>query len=174
MQTLQVCPLYSCNSSPEDLQESYNVNKGINSDANLLHSLFIIDVIYIYIHLSSSRNVESKQLARMQSPSFDNTVQFTGTPKSSDISLHEWHYQHLSVSISSPFLVIHEGHKLLVLFKCNTKYNLPKIPHLPSRMSNVLTVPSTLPPIISVFVRHTDITLSRKLSIICNWEWCFL
>lgn len=38
--------------------------------------------------------------------------------------------------------------------------------HLPIRMSNVLTVPSTLPAIISLFVKHTDITLSAKVSMI--------
>lgn len=32
--------------------------------------------------------------------------------------------------------------------------------YLPIRMSNVRTVPSTLPAIISVFVKQTDITLS--------------
>lgn len=35
-------------------------------------------------------------------------------------------------------------------------------------MSNVRTVPSTLPAIISVFVRQIDITLSRKVSMICK------
>lgn len=39
--------------------------------------------------------------------------------------------------------------------------------NLPIRMSNVRTVPSTLPPIISVFVKQTDITLSANVSIIC-------
>lgn len=40
--------------------------------------------------------------------------------------------------------------------------------YLPMRMSNVRTVPSTLPPIISVFVKQTDITLSKNVSIICK------
>ena len=40
--------------------------------------------------------------------------------------------------------------------------------YLPIRISNVRTVPSTLPPIISVFVKQTDITLSENESIICK------
>lgn len=43
-----------------------------------------------------------------------------------------------------------------------------KATYLPIRISKVLTVPSTLPPIISVFVKQTDITLSVNVSIICR------
>jgi hypothetical protein len=39
------------------------------------------------INLSRRRKVESKQLANMQLPSFDNVIQLTGCPKLSDISL---------------------------------------------------------------------------------------
>lgn len=35
-------------------------------------------------------------------------------------------------------------------------------------MSNVRTVPSTLPAIISVFVKQTDMTLSEKVLMICK------
>lgn len=35
-------------------------------------------------------------------------------------------------------------------------------------MSNVRTLPSTLPAIISVFVKQTDMTLSEKVLMICK------
>ena len=80
-QTLQVWPLYSCNSSPEDLSKERNV-KLANTNTKLINLHQILQ-----IYLSKRRKVESKQPASIQLPSFDIDIQLTGCPKSSDISL---------------------------------------------------------------------------------------
>lgn len=51
-------------------------------------------------------------------------------------------------------------------YHCNAHKWLSILTYLPMRMSNVRTVPSTLPAMISLFVKQMDITLSANESII--------
>lgn len=107
-------------------------------------------------HLSSSRRVESRQLAKIQLPSFEREIQLTGCPKSSEISLQRHHWNMMKYSGMYNQVMSDQG---LILSYWSSTYR-------PIRMSNVRTVPSTLPAIISVGVKQMDITLSKNVSMI--------
>lgn len=62
---------------------------------------------------------------------------------------------------------LRKNYNRFMLISSNNKV-IHNATYLPMRMSNVRTVPSTLPAIISLFVKQTDITLSANVSIICK------
>lgn len=82
--------------------------------------------------------------------------------------IHVHYYYHLIVRINA---VVKETRSTPWAFYVSGYWpllDLSQRTYLPMRISNVRTVPSTLPAIISLLVKHTDITLSWKVSMIWN------
>lgn len=138
------------------------IKRSIKTTQNVNHGWQLAICTGLTFYLSRRRKVESKQLANMQLPSLDIDIQLTGCPKSSEISLYDNTKSSTIREYSTEFKI------RTLTNQQHPKMRVHSATYLPMRMSNVLTVPSTLPAMISVFVKQTDMTLSENVSMICK------